>query len=449
MKAYCEILKLVWPLALGMANNAIMQFIDRAYLARESMESLEAVLPASMLSLILLGFFQAVVAYSGTFVANYHGAGNEPMCKASYRAGTVLAVVFGIASLLFIPLGGLVFEVVSSGESLVAREKSYFSICTAAGIFLFGQMAAQAYFTGLGRTKEVFAVGLAGNLVNTVLDPILIFGWFGLPSLGISGAALATSGALAFQWVLLCFLVERDIRQAKRESANAPSVTQKEFLSLLWRIVRFGVPSGAYSTLNLVSFTTFVFFTGQVGHLEAAVSNACFTINYLLFAPIEGFALGAATLVGHAKGSGDFAAARTAGWRTAALATVFTAVLLGLTLAFHRPILEIFAPNDPVQAGRFVSLGFILLVLMAAWQIFEVFDTVISGALKGAGDTAFVMWWMLVGAFALWMPILVAVSVWRNTMPALWSTLVFEVAVLSVGTLVRWRRGKWMQIAII
>ena len=334
MKAYLDILGLVWPLALGMANNALMQFIDRAFLARESTESLEAVLPASMLSFILLGFFQAVVAYSGTFVATYHGAGDDRMCKASYRAGSALAVLFGLFCLLFIPLGGAVFEALSTGESLIAREKSYFSICTAAGIFLFGQMAAQAYFTGRGKTKAVFAVSLVGNLVNIALDPVLIFGWFGLPALGISGAALATAGALLFQWILLGYLAEREIKRTGQNAPPSSCASKKEFAALLLRIVRFGVPSGAYSTLNLVSFTAFVFFTGRVGHLEAAVSNACFTINYLLFAPIEGFALGAATLVGHAKGAGDADAAVRAGWRCAVMATVFTAALLGLTLLF-------------------------------------------------------------------------------------------------------------------
>ena len=50
MKEYLKIMRLVWPLAVGMINNALMQFVDRAFLARESMISLEAVLPASMLS---------------------------------------------------------------------------------------------------------------------------------------------------------------------------------------------------------------------------------------------------------------------------------------------------------------------------------------------------------------------------------------------------------------
>ena len=59
--SYWSIAKLVWPLALGMANNAVMQFFDRMYLAHESMRALEAVMPASTLAWVFLGFFQAVV----------------------------------------------------------------------------------------------------------------------------------------------------------------------------------------------------------------------------------------------------------------------------------------------------------------------------------------------------------------------------------------------------
>ena len=156
VKPYLKILALVWPLALGMVNNALMQFVDRAFLARESMASLEAVFPASMLALVVLGFFQSIVAYSGTFVANYHGAGDLRSCISCYRAGTVLAGFFGIVSLLFIPLGGWIFENVADGPEVIERGRSYYSICTAGGIFLFGQMAVQSFFTGRGKTRVVF-----------------------------------------------------------------------------------------------------------------------------------------------------------------------------------------------------------------------------------------------------------------------------------------------------
>jgi MATE family multidrug resistance protein len=444
MKPYLDILRLVWPLAFGMVNNALMQFVDRAFLARDSMTSLEAVLPASMLSLIVVGFFQAIVAYSGTFVANYHGAGNPEKCVLSYRVGCAIAAVFGVVSLLFIPLGGIVFEFAQADEGVVGRSKAYYTICTAGGVLLYAQMASQAFFTGRGKTKCVFAVSLLGNIVNIALDPILIYGWLGLPRLGISGAAYATVAATFVQWVALSVLARRDIRRMD----VAVKVRLDEVAQLVRGILRFGVSSGGYSVLNLLSFTIFVFYTGRVGHLEAALSNACFAVNYLLFAPIEGFALGASTLVAQAKGAGDVAEARLAGWRTAALATAMTVILLAATLLFHREILSVFAPESPQDAERFLSLGFELLVLMAAWQIFEVFDTVISGALKGAGDTAFVMWWMLVNSFVLWIPSVAAVSRFCNTMPALWGTMIAYVAILSAGSLWRWHRGSWQRIRL-
>ena len=75
-----------------MVNNAVMQFVDRAYLARHSMEAFEAVLPASALCWMFVGFFQSVVAYSGVFVAQYHGAGNPRMCGVCHKAATLIAI---------------------------------------------------------------------------------------------------------------------------------------------------------------------------------------------------------------------------------------------------------------------------------------------------------------------------------------------------------------------
>ena len=96
MKPYLEILKLVWPLALGMINNAVMQFADRAYLAHDSMASLEAVLPASILAWIFMCFFQSVVGYSNVFVAQYHGAGDGDGSRACYRAALLIAAASGL-----------------------------------------------------------------------------------------------------------------------------------------------------------------------------------------------------------------------------------------------------------------------------------------------------------------------------------------------------------------
>ncbi len=454
MKAYLEILKLVWPLALGMVNNAAMQFADRAYLAHDSMEALEAVLPAGMLMWIFAGFFQSVVGYSNVFVGQYHGAGDVHGCRESYRAATVIAVCSGLLSLPLLPLGEWLLELSTLSETVLSLEKRYYSVVMLGAFFVYGQTAAASYFTGRGRTRIVFWVNLLGNALNVAVDPVLIFGFdvslFGsrlsLEPLGIAGAAYATVLSMALQWAVLTYAV-------RRESAAAGAEPWWPAVRRLPRILRFGVPSGLYSVLNILSFTIFVFVTGGVGEMELAVSNACFTVNYLLFAPMEGFAIGASTLVAQAIGRGDPDGAARDARRTILLGVGFVAVLSALALVFARPLLSLFESDalaaDAGRMAEFHSLGFTLMVLMAAWQVFDAADVILSGALKGAGDTKFVMVWMLITSFALWLPMVFAVRSLHNTMPALWSTMVVYVVVICAGSFVRWHFGRWRRIRVV
>ena len=432
MKSYREIVRLVWPLALGMINNAVMQFVDRAYLARESMESLEAVLPASILAWIFMCFFQSVVGYSNVFVAQYHGAGDGDGCRVCYRVALLIAAVSGLLMLPLWPFGDWILSLTAPSASILSRERAYYDIVILGGFAVYGQMAAASYFTGRGQTRVVFWVNLFGNLINIALDPLLIFGWCGFPRLGIAGAAYATVFSTVVQMVVLMWAARREHFRASPEAHGMTEIAS--------RILRFGVPSGAYTVFNMLSFTIFVFVTGGVGDLELAASNACFTVNYLLIAPVEGFAIGASTLVAQALGRDDPSAARTNATRTLYLGVGFVSVLSLAVLVLNRPLLSLFAPEDVAASADFHALGFVLFVLMTVWQVFDAADVIISGALKGCGDTKFVMWWMLVVAFLFWLPLVFVVRSFSNTMPALWSTMVVYVLVLCAGAFVRWRR---------
>lgn len=441
MRAYLDILRMVWPLALGMMNNALMQFVDRAYLAQDSMTALEAVLPASMLCWIFAGFFQSVVGYAGVFVAQYHGAGDAQGCRGSYRAAQLIALGSGVLMLPLWPFGEWILGLSAPSAEVLEMEFAYYEIVILGSVFIYGQMAAAAYFTGCGKTRIVFWVNLLGNVLNVVLDPPLIFGWWGLPRLGIAGAAYATVFSMAVQWAVLAGAARRELKGGRLSA-------QHQLPNLCGRILRFGMPSGGYTILNILSFTIFVFLTGKVGDLEFAVSNACFTINYLLFAPMEGFALGAQTLVGQARGRGDNAAVSIALRRSLILGLAFIFACCVVVLIFSRQILSVFAPADAAAHGAFLSLGFTLLLLMSAWMFFDAADVILSGALKGAGDTKFVMWWMLLASFVLWLPAVLLVRIWYNTMPALWSTMIGYVVIICIGSAIRWRRGSWREIKV-
>ena len=226
MKSYGEIIRLVWPLALGMINNAVMQFVDRAYLAQDSMRALEAVLPAGMLMWMFAGFFQSVIGYSSVFVGRYHGAGDEGMCRATYRIAMTLSVAFGVLSLLLVPVGGAILRATVVSPDLLKDEASYYSILMYGSFFVYGQMAAASYFTGRGRTRIVFWANLIGNALNIALDPFLIFGWCGVPRMGIAGAAYATVFAMLVQMVILA-VAARERGDGRREGLETGDGRQK------------------------------------------------------------------------------------------------------------------------------------------------------------------------------------------------------------------------------
>ena len=462
--AYLEVFRLTWPLALGMANNAIMQFVDRVFLSQESTASLEAVLPAAILSFLFVGLFQSVVVYSGTFVAQYFGAGSERGCRASYHAGLLLAAVFGVVLFALVPPGLLVFDWVGHSPDVLARERVYYSIVTSGGFALCGTMAASGYFTGKGRTRLVFWINLFGNVLNVLLDYLLIFGFelspggLRVPALGIAGAAWATVIAQVVQMLVLNALALHETmrpvagetqRMSANEASDIPPVLDG-FWRLVGRILRYGIPSGIQTMLNILSFLIFVFLTGKVGDVAFAVSNAAFTVNYLLIAPIEGFAIGAGVLVGQRQGAGDPQGAFVSGNRALVLAEAYIAVASALILVFRRPILMLFA-GDVAASDQtaFLSLGSTLFVMMVVWQFCDAAEVVLSGALKGAGDTRFVMVLMLVMAFPFWMPILFVTYWLCPTMEALWSTMVVYVFVFFVGTALRWLKGPWRSLRLI
>lgn len=443
--SYFDIFKLVWPIALGMVNSAVMQFVDRAYLARHSMLALEAILPATTLAWIFMSFFQSVVGYSGVFVSQYYGAQDNVNTVRSYRAGLLMAVISGLLMIPLIPLGDFIFSFTAASADVLKLEKAYYNIVIACGFFVFGQMAVTSYFTGRGKTRIVFWVSLLGNIINIIVDPILIFGWGIVPELGIKGAAFATVGSLVVQFVSLLFLARRDIKSYLGEVKEDVS----KMLELIRQILRFGIPAGAYDVLNMASFTIFVFVTGRVGDVAFAASNACFTVNYLLYAPVMGFSIGAQTLVGQSCGRGETDAARMVAKKTLLLGLGFVVASCAAVAVLHRPLLLLFAPSQLEYQAEFMSVGFLLLILMGAWMIFDATDTIVSGALKGAGDTKFVMIWMFIASFIIWLPVVFLVAKFHNTMPALWATMVGYVLVICTGTLIRWKCGKWRKIVLL
>jgi MATE family multidrug resistance protein len=285
-----------------------------------------------------------------------------------------------------------------------------------------------------------------GCSLNIVLNYAMIFGHWGCPELGIAGAAYATviSASVTCLVQLALFGREGHLLRAGGSAALRPD------WSLLGRIVRFGTPSGLQLLMDIGSFTVFIMLTGRLGEVSLAASNIAFSVNNLAFAPLLGFGMAASTLVGQHQGARNPEAAMRAGYTGLKMGLLYMCVIGSTFVLFPHGYFELFRPkNAAFTAEELLTLGRTMLLLMTAWGLLDTVTIILSGALKGAGDTRFVMVYMVLGGWLALVPGTLLLLHLGYGIIGLWVWLAAYVCVLAVGFWWRWQKGAWRSIRMI
>lgn len=443
---YREVLRVAYPLFLSMGTFTLMQFCDRIFLARHSAVSIQAALPAGVLSFTLICFFQALAGYAGTFVAQHHGAGQSEGCARSTAQGIWLALFSWPLLAGLIPVGLWLMRVSGHAPNVLREEFRFFWILMAAGVTVPLSAAVSGYFTGQGRMLANTVCSIVACLLNIALDYALIFGHWGAPELGITGAAIATSVAGCLSPVVLFAFFLRDpaVRRMGRRKALALD------WALMRRMIRYGASSGGHLLVDVGSFTCFVLMTGRLDPLAFAASNIGFSINGVAFMPLLSISIAASILVGQHQGRKDSASAQRAGWTAMKIGWLYM-LLAGLSFVlFPEGYYRLFrSDGSSYTVAQLVAVGRPMMVMMAVWGIFDAINIIMSGALKGAGDTRFVMLYMLVFGWAIWIPgeILILARGWGILAAWLWLTI--YVLLLAIGFWWRWHSGRWKHITLL
>lgn len=445
---YRDVLAIAWPLIISTGSFTVMQFVDRIFLARYSPLSIQAALPAGILSFTMICGFMAIAGYANTLVAQYHGAGNPHACARSTAQAFWFSLMTWPLLLLLIPVGNWLLTSAGHPPAVLAEERQYFSILLGGGGLVVLNSAISSFFTGRGETFLNMVAVVAGNVVNIVLDYALIFGNFGLPEMGIRGAAWATNiaGLVTPLILFVLYLTERyHTVYATRRHWRFES-------DLFLRLLRFGVPAGIHFLLDIASFTVFVLLVGRMGELSLAVSNIALSINMVAFMPMVGISIATATLVGQYQGMKDSTTAAKSGWTALRIACLYM-VLIGITyILLPRAYFSLFAPAEGSgwTLDQLVDHGRWLLWMMAAWGLFDAANLVLSGALKGAGDTRFVMWYSVLMGWLVLVPVItVLVLFFGAGLFVAWGVLTAYVMVLAIGYWWRFAGGSWKSIAVI
>lgn len=441
-----DVLRLALPLIVSTASWTVMNFADRMFLCWHSPQAMAATLPAGMLHFSLLCFPLGIASYVNTFVAQYEGAGHRQRIGAVVWQGVWVGLAAMPVFLATIPLAPVVFTHAGHGPEMVGLESIYYQILTVGAGGAIMTAAFSSFFTGRGETLVVMLVTCTTSLLNIVLDYAWIFGHFGFPALGIAGAAWATAisqwcGTLIF-WYLMH-------RKAYREIYCLDGAWRPD-RALLTRLLLYGGPNGLQMLAEIAGFTLFLLIVGRLGETALAATTLAFNVNSVAFVPMLGLGIAVATMVGQQLGRNRPHLAARATWTALAIAMVYMGVFAVLYVG--APGLFLWGHAAGMPPERFAELGELTVVLLrfvAAYCLFDALNLVFVSAIKGAGDTRFVLATNLVlsptAVAAAWIGIVHCGGglVWG------WTVLTGWVVALGLVYLGRFLQGRWRTMRVI
>lgn len=442
-----RVLHVSLPLMLSMAAVTVMEFTDRIFLANYDLNAIAAAMPAGILAFLFILLFANVATYVNVFIAQYLGAGQPEEVGAVVWQGLYFsALAWGCLALLG-SCGPWFFDWVGHSKAIRDLEVIYFRIlCLGAGPHVAANGCA-GFFAGLGRTRPIFVVNFIGMLVNIPLDYALIYGRGPFPEMGIAGAAIATVSGWALIFLLFVVLMAHPTWERTYALRRAWAFR----LNISRRLLYYGLPSAAQMFLDVLAFTVFVLMVGRIGREELAVTNILLSINSLTFMPSVGFSVGVSTLVGRFLGAGRVDAARAAVNATRRLLLAYTAVLAALFALLPEPILGLFIPAEGGAVyAAVLGHGRILLRLVAVYIFFDCQYMTYVGALKGAGDTRFIMGSIALGALGCMVaPVMIGVLFFNAGLYYCWGCAALFIMVLFGLTRWRYRQGHWQLMRVI
>ena len=444
---YKDVLILSIPLIISTGTTSVLHFVDRMFLAWYSAEALAASMPASMMAHTFMSLFLGIGSYTSVFVAQYHGAARYTRVGPVVWQGLYISAAGGLLLLCLIPFSSDIFTFFGHAPLIRQNEDTYFRILCLCGFPGIAVSSVSGYFAGRGKPWPVAWVNISGVIVNLILDYIFIFGKSGFPEMGIRGAGIATLIANIFTLGVFLLLISTG-------SQNRTYHTLKGWrpdIKLLSRMLRFGTPAGMQYFLEMAGFTVFLFILGRLGTMSLVSTNIAFNINTLAFMPMIGYGTAISVLVGQFLGKGRPDLAEKSSYSGFHLTFIY---MLSISIAYV-VIPEIFiAPftlkSEPSELLEIRSLSIVLLRFVAVYSIFDTMSIVFSSAVKGAGDTKFVMFMSVILSWTVMViPSYIAIEYLNFGVLSCWVFATLFVCILGVGFYLRFLNGKWKKMLVI
>ena len=440
-----RMLAIAFPMIVSTASETVMLFFNRWFVSFLGSDHIPASMSGGLTQFVFTSLFAGIVGYVNALTAQYHGAGRPERCVQVVSQGLLLSLVFYPLLLALVPLVHRGFEWAGHGPRQVQLEFSYFRILMGGSLLFLVQGVFTGYFVGLGKTRVVMLASVLGIFVNLPLNWILVFGKLGAPRLGIEGAALGTLGGSAF---IVTILVVSYFRNAGYRAHRGWS-TWRPRRDLTARLLRYGTPVGVELFVNVFAFNVFVLLMQSYGPSVAAAVTITFNWDLVAFIPMLGVGAAVTALAGQRVGAGDIPGARRVAHLGLRFAWSYAGLMAVVFVSGAPALVRVFSQGFGAGDEQILPLARTLLRLAALYTLADATQVVFSGALRGAGDTKWVLiisgtlhWVMAIGAFVL-IRVLVAPPV------GVWFFFIAFIMSMSAAMFLRYRRGAWERMRLV
>jgi putative MATE family efflux protein len=373
------------------------QLVDAFWVGRLGAAAVAAVSITMPLMFVLIAAGMGFAIAGTTLIAQYTGARDHKMVDhvAAQTLLTILAVSVALGGLGF-ALAPWLLHLMGVTPEVFRNALSFIRVIFIALPFTFLYAMVQALMRGVGEVKVPLYIVAGTVVVNFFLDPILIFGRFGAPAMGVTGAAVATliaqlMAAIVALWVL--FGGRFGIHVRWRDFKPDFAFVKRAFL--------LGYPASIEQSARAVGMTLMTFLIVSFGTIVTASFGVATNVINVALIPAMGFSMATSTLVGQNIGAGNIPRAEKTA-RLSALVTFIALSVLGLVCtAFATPIVRFFVPQSPLV----ITEGAHLLRIVS-WSFgFVGLQFALLGVLRAAGEMLAAMTTSLVSQWVLALPL--------------------------------------------
>jgi putative MATE family efflux protein len=435
-----SIRKQVFALALPVVLSSLLQrsvgIVDIFLVGGLGASSIAAVGIAQVMIFVVMSASWGINIGVTVLVSQLWGADRKnDAARASYQAMLLAVCAAAVISFLGLAYGGSVGSLLGAQAEVRDILFDYTRIIFIFILFTIAINVLAGIMHGTGDTKTPLYATLLVNVLHVAAAYPLIYGHFGLPRLGVKGAAIAIaiSECMGAVFLLVRSLQKGYIHISREFEAKYTIMTVKLGYPIFVDRLLQNAGSLAFAKVILL-YGTAVYAAHQVGLAIEAFS----------FMPGYGIAVAAATMVGQNLGAGKPEHARISAYEANRFAVILMAAM-GLVFFFFPYGLFRAFTNDP----GVIKYGILYMKIVAFAQIPLAVTMVVGGSLRGAGDTGFIMFATIAGMWLVRIPVAAMLAVrYKAEIRFVWSVMIVDWIVRMSLLLWRYRKERWGRLEI-